>query len=118
MGCTGARIALIGGKMNKCIILDSKLGDLLDEVDQVLNEEKNDYLIDYLKNNKAHINRIRNMLVSKTLENSTNGLLGIQRAISESDILSSYEKLYQLACDVERYYSEECKKLWIGGKHC
>ncbi|BCN32371.1 hypothetical protein [Anaeromicropila herbilytica] len=95
--------------MNKYNILDHKLELLLVEVDKLLVEYQDDYIKEYLEKYKNHINRIHGMIVNKTLENSKQGLLGIQRAISESDTLCSNEKLYQLACDVERYYAEECK---------
>lgn len=95
--------------MDKYNILDEKLLILLNEVDEILNQTEDDDIEEYLNKYKAHINRIRKQIADRTIGSSMQGLLGVQRAISENDTLCANKKLYLAACEVERYYDQECK---------
>lgn len=95
--------------MDKYNILDGKLLILLNEVDEILNQSDDHYIEEYLNKYKAHVNRLRKRIIDRTIGSSTQGLLGVQRAISENDSLCINKKLYLAACEVERYYEQECK---------
>ena len=95
--------------MDKYNILDGKLMILLNEVEEILNQADDDYIEQYLNKCKAHINRLRKQIADRTIGSSTQGLLGVQRAISENDTLCANKKLYLAACEAERYYEQECK---------
>ena len=95
--------------MNKKDTLISKLEQLEiaidDAKDKVSDEEKS-----YLDNYKERIMDLRLRVNSGNLPASNGGLLGVLRAVSEYDSLSSIKSLYIAASDAERYYSLECKK--------
>lgn len=94
--------------MEKRKILISKLEELERAVDMArndVNEEERKYLDNY----KKYVDDLIQRISAGMLPASNGGLLGVLRAISEYDSLSTIKPLYIAASQAEKYYSFECK---------
>lgn len=94
--------------MNKKQVLIEKIRNLLYEVEKAKNIVDEDKFI-YLDNYAKSIERIMNKVEEESLPPSQGGVMGTMRGISEYDSLASIKSLYDAACDVDLYYSNECK---------
>lgn len=95
--------------MNKREILIVKLEALEKTVDMVRNDVDEKEKL-YLDNYKKHVEDLLQRAKTGTLPASNGGLLGVLRAISEYDSLSTIKPLYAAAAQAEKYYSFECKE--------
>ena len=94
--------------MNKKEILISKFEQLEIAIDDAKSEVSDAEKL-YLDNYKERVIELHKKANNGNLPASNGGLLGILRAVSEYDSLSSIKSLYVAASQAERYYSIECK---------
>lgn len=95
--------------MNKKEELSKKLYSFIYEIDEhkkTLNEGNKQYLENLKNFAETLISRLHN----DTLPSSTGGGLGFGRAISEYDDLANIDSLYDMAYEVDLFYSEECQE--------
>lgn len=78
----------------------------IDEAQKRVNEEK----VNYLSNYRNSVENVMQRLRDGKLPASKGGLIGTMRGVSEYDSLASIKKLYDAACDVDLFYSRECKE--------
>lgn len=89
------------------ILLFEKLIKIEKEIGKVKNKCDDEDII-LLNNILQQINRLKELLETNKLKAYDGGMLGIGRAISEYDSLSAHKKLYKLAYDAEKFYSQKC----------
>ncbi len=86
------------------------------KLDKFLNELKNTskYADDYTKIHLCLLEKIINEYIRKIekdeLKTSGGGTLGLRRALLEYDNLANNKMLYNLAMEVDSYYSNECNE--------
>lgn len=64
----------------------------------------------YLYNLQKLVKEYQDQIDKNLLSVSKGGNLGFRRAILEYDDLADIDSLYEAACDVDSYYSNECKE--------
>jgi len=95
--------------MDKRQELLKKLYLLVQEIDKakkVVDDEKNRYLNNYENGIEIVIKKLQD----GSLPASKGGLIGTMRGISEYDSLASIKTLYDVASDVDLFYSRECQE--------
>ena len=95
--------------MDKKNELIEKLNKLIFEIDaakKIVDLEKSNYLNNY----KNGINAVIIKLENNELPASKGGPIDAIRGISEYDSLASIQTLYNAACDVDIFYSKECRE--------
>ena len=90
-------------------IMKKKLDNLQNEI-RMAKIEADEFTKDYLCNLESKIEEYKNKLDLNEMESSDGGTLGFRRAILEYNDLANIDSLYEAAMDIDKFYSEECKK--------